>query len=421
MDFLQIILIIIVIVVAMIILLRYFQHIKRGSFRGGNNEEKARIDIIEFLRSAPIAEIQAELQNNMNNRDICDETIGVGTSGVVIRSNIGHTMTVKLGEKIVYMPVVAKLPRDNKQAELNMAIVNKKLYIYSRDGLNTEAIIMLAAREFWPNNPHIHLMLNYSNCVGHSVNRIMTELHGLPGEIEYNKNYVNILPLWNERASQRTITRLATLGDLVEYINVHGADLTLPNGAKCSASALIDQFVISYLHTHEYMYKRGIILLDMHIENIFIHWQNNASFMGEKSLEHVKKISYDFGEFIAEIDTFGMILKMGDIGHAIYIARDDVIVVGNCVDAQLAAHIIENDLTLNYTCRNFINMFLSRLPLDIIKDTVSQSILTSRPYDKFAWNPQIKLVGDLMSPREIISKFTQYIVKAPSDGAIIVA
>jgi hypothetical protein len=302
------------------------------------------------------------------------------------------------------------------------------LFIYSYLNINSEAIILAATNELWYKgiSPHLPLMIGYSMCESNkNIDNIVTERHGLDKKVKIDmRDRI-------QRPIQRTImsffeSNLATLGNLFRFIDLTQKNYktVLPNNITCDIIKLIDYLTISYLHTHHILYKNNITMMDMHPDNVFIHWLNNKSYMSDKNISKTKYIVYKLSnKKYIKIQTFGLLLKVGDIGASIYQPKKNIYVLGACGNIKKCPELVKIILQQNYVCYKFMIWMLAPLPLFIKQKTTAWKILSNHPYDKTSWEPDKKeIIKDMLTPIEMLYQFTDYIVKQPkiNDTTLII-
>lgn len=422
-----IIILIILVILVIVIAMMYAAAINHAGPKYGSASPKSKDvqGLIKFLQKESMDIIQSQLMDHITSKNPCDKPLGSGMMGKVSISGMGGNVIMKLGNERVIIPVVVKRSTPQASTVFSSTIINDKLYIYSFMDITAEAIILSAVRELWykKKSPHIPLMITYGTCDGLSVDTIVTELQGMSADVTFKINYVNQLPYWRKvtEVPDAVTNRLTTMNQLIQYMDMTKVDgyVTLPNGHKCDINKLIDQFIISYVHTHKVLFEAGISLKDMHMDNIFIHWLNKSSWLGDKYIGDVKKICYRVGNKHLEIDTFGLILKIGDIGASIYKPRKDIYVLGQCGNVELSADIVDSMFT-PADCWVFIYSLIKHLPVSMVSESVAWKFMNEAPYREFTWNAPISMADKLLSPDEILMKFTEYMVDKPTAGALVI-
>ena len=419
------IIIFIILILVAWILRRYIiaAYCKRGGFTGGAVGAVGAVgtDIIEYLKTASIDDIYKNLLAKLSKSDICETIIGEGAMGVVRTPKVGAERAITVGKKNIILPVVIKSSKTDPDSIFRQHH-DKRLYIYSYRDITAEAIMLLAVRKLWEEkrSPHLPLILDYGTCNSETVNEIVIERQGLSTPFTYEINWIDELPFWRPVSTLRTsITNsMATLGELLQYIAMGSKQCKLPNGVTCDVTTLLDYITISYLHTHDLLFSNGIMLQDMHPDNLFIHWLGESSHMGDRGIGGVEKIYYRVGKEYLGIETYGLLLKIGDIGASIYKPRKDIFVFGQCGNIEIASSIVDKIFFAQHTCAKFLKMLTDVVPFDFRKDMVSWNILTHYPYSTYDWTLPAGI--KLLTPSELLSKYTKYFVPRPNENDKII-
>jgi hypothetical protein len=212
---------------------------------------------------------------------------------------------------------------------------------------------------------------------------------------------------------------MSTLGDLLNYIKIRrdGENILLPNNEMCNIVEICDYLTISYLHTHNLCMKHHVSLLDMHSENIFIHWLGKNSYMGDKNIGNIKHIIYKVNNEYIKIDTHGFILKIGDIGSSIVHPRDDIFILGQAVNLEKNYILVDQAVRPNFSCHYFL-FNLGSLPGVLFRKTIAYQILSNYPYSE---EPSIiipyELLDDMLTPNEMLQSFSKYFVNEPTESS----
>jgi len=385
-------------------------------------------DITKFINTVPFETILLELPKRLyDNITYCDKIIGKGMIGEVIESAVGKTINVKINKTTIHMPVVIK--KANIVGSFDMKIIDDILYIYCYKDLTAEAIIMVYLSDLWQKklSPHLPFMIGYSSCATDKkiiIDKIITERQGFDQEINidivglYTKPFAHPDPDYDP-INPTYKSNFATLRDLFNYILMHEKDgkLLLPNGQKCNAVKLCDYLAIGYLHTCAILAKHGITLLDMHLANIFVHWLNLNSYLGDKYIGDTKYIIYKLndGSYL-QIKTYGFILKMGDVGASIVQPRSDVYILGQAVDLHKTRHLIKQ-ITEPSLAIGFLYYFKNILSYSLYQKTVIHQIISEYPYSELALGKiPLELIDIMEEPMDILKKFSVYMVDKPNES-----
>lgn len=312
----------------------------------------------------------------------CDQVLGEGYFGKVYISNFGQSVTIATKNMLIPLPAVIKQAKNVESFVIKK--IDDKLYIYSQNGITTEALILFLISKLWYDslNPHTPFILGIEKCtqIPNTLSKIVIERQGW-----FDKMSIpNMLyrPMMLHRTSIDTF--FATLYDLYYYCittmqkNMH---VKLVNGIDVYLPDLLDNLFISYMHTSYIIRnKLGIILNDQHQHNIFIHWISKNSYIGEKSMKDVEYIYYeiDKNKYI-KINTYGLLLKLGDLGTSIVIPNKNVYIIGDIIDVNDLKNVeIYNDL-MTYDDM-FLNMKIN-LPQNVLEKTKIYKLFTQTPFN----------------------------------------
>jgi len=384
-----------------------------GYQTGGNT-----LDIVEFINSMNNDVTDQELLSILKNQTYCNKILGSGVFGFVYVPLVSNVMQVTTSSnKKINMNIVVK--KANQDGDFFVKNFDKKIYIYGNLNITMEAIVLAYINKLWHKklSPHLPFMIGYSNCNDKMfVDQIITERHGLLKNIEINVNgYDGSVLLWGNSQNDTIFdTNLATLFDLIKYILItkKGNNVELPNGKKVNIIKLIDYLCISYIHTHNLLHKNNIIISDMHHQNIFIHWLNKDSYLDDLYIGDTKYIYYKINNKIIKIETFGILLKIGDIGTSIVIPNKNVTILGQSVNPEKNLYLLEQMIKPNYSEFSFFSNFKYSLPFSIYKKTIMFKILSTYPYNEIAqYLPsQDILLKKLLTPDELLNHYDKYTV-----------
>lgn len=382
--------------------------------------------IVELLKRGSREDILDNLFTLLTFSDTCDTIMGDGFVGIAKVSAIGPTFTVRYKDKEVSYPVVVK--EAHVESEMNVTVIDDKLYILCSRGLTIEAIILYFIRDLIRQNlsPNLPLILAHGTCVNKMiVDKLVTQRHGLPEYVSVPISGVYESPLWQNIPGYDPInpvysSKIATLDELSTYmylkwmINKNDSDnddtVELPNGISCDMIELYNYITISFIITADLLKKHNIYLLDMHPQNIFIHWLNDNSYLNDKFVGNTKYIFYKRGDKYYKIKTFGMFMKIGDVGACIVTPQDDTIVVGQANDIHKTHHII--DKIIKYPKYFDLPLMFSHImSYDTLRKTIAYKIITTHPYDKKFWFSQPQtILDDMPTPDDILKYFDRYTV-----------
>ena len=379
----------------------------------------AQFDLVEFIKNNDIDIIEKELLSKMTNQTYCDNILGRGTYGDVYVSQVGSTMDIVTSTKQkINMHIVVK--KANEEGDIHVKIINKKLYIYGNLTIAIEAIILSYFNKLSQQklSPHLPYMIGYSSCGSKNntfVDKIITERHGLLKNIEVKLVDYDYMPLLWGSDEKIFKSNLGTLTDLMKYILLKRDQdkVVLSNGEKCDIVKLMDYLCISYIHTHNLLYKHNIIISDMYFNNIFIHWLNENSYMDNQYIGDTKYIYYKYNNKILKIKTYGIILKVGDVGTSIIMPRDDVMILGQAVDPEKNLHLLEQLTAPNYNIvSDFFMNVKYNLPFSIYKKTIAYKIYSMYPYSELVQHQpeDHKLLANYLTPNELLDIYDMYAV-----------
>lgn len=379
-------------------------------------------NLISFIKNSSFEKIKEELPKILfDNVTYCDKFLGRGMMGEVIESAVGNTMNIKTGNITITIPVVIK--KANEDGNFDIKTINNNLYIYSYRNLVGEAIILTYISELWHKkvSPHLPLMVGYGSCNKDNIiiDKIITERHGLDHKVKTKITGFYPDPFWHpdpeyDPNNLYFDSTLATLNALFNYIYLtrKGESVTLPNSVQCNIVELCDYLTISYLCTRDLLQKHKITLADMHPGNLFIHWLNDNSYMGDKNIGHIKTIIYKHKKHYIKIKTFGLILKVGDVGASIIVPKPNVFILGQACDLEKTYPILEHIIKPNGEI--FPEIFSFILPTSLYQKTIAYKIMSTYPYSEIKhWNMPYKLLDATLSASDMLDHFSDYFVDKP--------
>jgi hypothetical protein len=375
-------------------------------------------DIITFIEKESIDVIKNSIFETFKSTLLCNKILGSGQMGTVYTTKISEFMPVKTSSnKIIKLPVVIK--NTNKHGPIGTIMLEKKLYIYAYQNITLEAIILTYINKLWHKklSPNLPFMIGSSCCdVDNplSVSQIITEKHGLDQDIEIDINYFYGGPIWGPWSpnSNKWTSSLNTLYDLLRYINISekiNNNITLPNGITCNIIKLLDYICISYIHTHNLLCNNNITPTDMHEGNIFIHWLNDNSYLDDINLKNIKYIYYKYKDKIIKIETFGFILKIGDVGTFIVKPKKNIILIGHAYNIEINYKLIKQMSNPNYSLINFFRIF-DHIQKYLYKEIILNKIFKKYPYNNLTWYNNKDILKKLFKPTKILSFYKKYFV-----------
>jgi len=354
-----------------------------------DKSEKHNIDIYKLLKSGSHEEIRKHLLSEVYKiATYCSRIIGEGFFGRVTIPVIGPTFSVKIDDEYVTMPVVVK---ESKNAgNVYIDDIDDNLIISSDMSLTCEAIMLYILSKFWYKGTNLHMpyMVGIGNCNFNNpllVTNIILERHGLPHTIELNyENYIRNPMHLNKQNKDKRFSFLSTIGDFFEYTLLNydnNFDVKLPNDITIHLPTVIDQYCIFYLHTSDFLWKNfGMTLSDQHAGNIFVHWLNDYSRCGKKSLSQLKYIYYEINKNkYIKISTNGIIFKIGDIGTCLMKMQDNVMIVGDLANSRNLNFVTMYNKKYNLYLDS-IELILGMFPLELLSKTKIYNILLNNKY-----------------------------------------
>lgn len=373
--------------------------------------------VINFFREASIEEIQKYVYPFLRytHSNACDKYLGSGVIGSVKRNAFGPTYTLHYENIDVTLPIVIK--EANVENELFTTVIDNDLYVYNSRGINVEAIILYFMKPLiqLKLSPHLPLIIEHGKCIlqeKQPVDRIVSEMHGLEEKIYLDLTGFFESPMWrhNEDINPEhpaIPTSFAIFDDLCLFINIKKNsyyEITLPNGITCNAIELLDYLSISYLVTYDLLKRFNIHLLDMHPGNIFIHWLNENSYMSDQNIGDTKYIFYKIGNTFYKIKTFGLLLKIGDVGASIVHPKENIYIAGQVYDIETTYPIVKT-LVKTTKCHEFFSNF-SSLTIGTYRQTVAHTINYSKPYDELNWTGITQEQFDqMLNSEQMLKKF----------------
>ena len=346
-------------------------------------------EIIKFISKSDKKTIKNKLYNILEYNKFCPVILGKGSSGKVYIPE-SKNIEVNIDNKKVYLPVVVKEAINlENNSDIDINIINDKLYIIgNNNGITSEAIILMYIKQLYKKSVHLPLILGYGTCLeNNKINKIITTRYGLDKEIEVNISKNN-----------KHKSYITTLRDLFNYIyfskNKDGS-VILPNGIKCdNISELYDYICISYLATFHLLTKNKIYPQDIYDDNIFIHWLNDNSYYNNENIRDCKNIIYKVNNKYYKIKTFGFVIILGDCGKYFLEASKDIIIAGcGHVDKEM-----KNPHKMMINSAEKINMDIilkcyDMLSMNEFKNSIAFNILNSTSYNSEILTPLWRLWG----------------------------
>jgi hypothetical protein len=312
----------------------------------------------------------------------------------------------------------------NVENDMFIDIVDDELYVYNSKGINVEAMILYMIRELIEKklSPHLPLIIDHGKCnmmERQPVDKLVVERHGLPHGISVPLTGHYETPLWkqlNNYDPNNPVyrTNMTTFDDLCVFIQLTKDDnynITLPNGIKCNAVDLIDSLSISYITLYDTLFKNNIYLVDMHPQNLLIHWLNDTSYVSDEFIGNADYIYYKHPEkadVYLKIKTFGLVLKVGDVGACIAKPREDVHLVGQAFDLLKTSHIVK-EIESTTSGFDFMSTFMFCMSFDLFKRTKAFEIFNNYPYSERFWmSVSFKNRKDSLTPSQLLEHYSSY-------------
>ena len=387
------------------------------------------VDVVKFIKNSNIDDIEIKLLDIIKNEKYCVKILGEGNMGSVLIFPVGNTSTIKVGNKSITVPVVVKYAKTHD--EIYFDVIENILYIYAYQNITMEALILSYTNKLWykKKTPHLPFMIGYSACVKDKyISHIVTEKHGLDTNVKIQKNIFDINDLLYPAMdnSGLFISHINTLGSLFDYICLQKKGkkekITLPNGIKCDFVKLFDYICISYIHTHNLLQENNIYMCEIHIENIFIHWLGANSYMGDKHIGDTKNIIYKIKNKKYRIETFGFIIKVGDLGSGIVTPKKNIVILGQGNDMEKNHTLLDTILQKNYLVNYFILHVANFIPRYLLQQSVIQKIVNTYPYNNVSMLNEMNKnqTRDLLTPKKLLDFYSDYQVNEIDDESLVV-
>lgn len=345
--------------------------------------------ISQILQKGNKKQIIDNLINELTNiSTYCSKILGQGFFGKVYENVVGPYFGLVIDDIKFILPIVTK--EANNLGPITITQINDDLLIYTNNGLSSEALILYMISKLWYQelSPNIVFMIGTGNCSNNNSNivtNIVLERHGLFDPIKIDvSNYTHTRLLQQPKYK---MSFLETLGELSDYLTINYDDsfsCVLPNNKKVYIPDLIDFLLISYLHTSYFLWSQiGLTLVDQHFNNVLIHWINDLSRVGKKSLKSLEYIYYNLGDKYIKIPTFGILLKIGDVGLCIMNPQKNVLVIG---DVAFIDNLPQYIKYKNYypTYMHMLMLIFYSFPLEIVQKTRIFKLITNTfPLNKY--------------------------------------
>lgn len=379
----------------------------------------------------------------------CEVVLGEGVFGSVSRPNYAAfaSVGVKNGKNVLIKTVLKKLKLPdvtnfgqtiisqdainehidkNVPANMKTFVQNQKfpkeIYGFFSDDHDPhgEYIILAFVSKLWYNEitPHVPFLVIPMSCgPANRLDAFLLEANGLPFQ---TKTIFKTAPLYLQNPATHNFSYCETFYKLIEYmINMgEGNSCVLPNKETVHIPTFLDHMAISYLFTYQQLVQTiGLVLQDQHLNNVFMYWLDDKSYMGSQFIGQIKHIVYDLDASTQLlIDVPGVLLKIGDIGASILKPRKDVVVIGETFgspDALLKA--LYADKMPYYM--QFLDNLMHTIPFNILMQTCLFALYQAAPFNTLAGSSGI--TNDYPSCSDILKKyFKKYIIAKDVEDAL---
>jgi len=391
----------------------------------GGNKNKS-FNIVDFIKKSNLDDIKDNLFNNVKNDKYCNKILGKGLLGEVNYPNISKYMKVKTSSNTkIKVPIVVK--KSNNNGEIHFDIIDNILYIYGYLSIFLEILILSYIKQLWLNKKSVHLplLVGYSFCEN---TIIITEKHGLKNnfikELDHIYHSTKLFHPNRDKISKFN-ENISTIYQLLEYIYLFydkdKMSIKLPNDIECNIIELLDYLSISYITTIKMLYDNNIYTQDMHSKNIFIHWLNKKSYLDDQYVGDIESLYYKHNKKYIKINTFGLILKIGDVGSFIIKPRDDILILGQAADIKKHKYLLKECFINGRHIIDIMDIYFLKLPNNIFSQTIIGQIFHNKyPYNEIAWPFKYQHLHDLLSYDKILDEFNKYFVdKVDNENSLI--
>lgn len=385
-------------------------------------------NLYELLKNGTQDEIRSQLSQEVYRiASYCAENMGEGAFGKVTVPVVGPRMIIQIDEMKITIDVVVKEAKSNGNTYIDD--VNGDLIISSDLSLTSEGLMLFILSKCWMKSGNLHMpfLVGMGSCDSlkkHVVTHNVIERCGLTEQVKID---------WNEYEKGTTMyiygkslvkwSYLATVGDLFDYMSINidsEMKCELPNSKKVYFPEIIDNLIIFFLHTSNYLWENfGLVLGDQHPNNIFIHWQNSSSMCGKRSIANIENILYEIenNKYIL-VKTNGIIFKIGDIGCSIMNIQDNVMIVGDIPFNENSdiLHKIKHFKNKKFLCMDAISMIFGSVPYNVIQKTKIFNIVMSNPIlNKYMPIFGFKKTNPTINEIEILKEYNESIIDKAVD------
>lgn len=344
-------------------------------------------NIIKYLEKAGVDTIRKEIYNKIGSMTyVCEERIGSGFFGRVYAPTISPFMYVTVKDNTrVQLPIVVKESlHPDGYFGVRSATKAKKVYLYSVKDITAEAIMLYFISKFWyeVKLPYAPFIVSVHKCNFEGgmenlpIDHIVTERQGL-----FDMVSVDFKGEFTDIDIPRKYSRFEHLGHLIDAgINLcdEKYNFALNNGKiKMNIINLINMSVLHVLIAMDYCTRRGLMLTDQHMGNIFVHWIDEWSAVGGRSITKMREICYKLPSgktVLAPVEH--ILIKIGDIGTSCLKLNKKVWIMGDVVEDtdQNFDHIIKQYSKYYPPYMKMFGNLKQNMPYDIFKQTIVHDI-----------------------------------------------
>jgi len=386
------------------------------------------MNIIDYLNKNTNKEIKENIANKIIEiSQLCEDKIGEGFFGRVYTPLISPIATITINKKLsVRFPIVVK---ESKHTEGNFYILDgkKRMYIYSDRDLTAESIILFFISKFWYNTsfPYGPFLVSIHSCGANKnvlVDKLVTERHGYYYTVETVHTGINLVG-----ELDNSFSKLETVGALLETAlnkcdNNYNFILQLYNKKlKFNIVELVNYIVLHFLISVDYCTRKGLILTDQHIHNIFISWLASGTInIGNKHMISVTDIYYKLdNSTIIKAPLKNILIKLGDIGSSVLKLRNDLWIIGDVIKEQdVISHVEKYFDKYIPSYMTLFNGLHDILPHDMFSKSVLHDIYTDKHISKYTHLTGYVDPDKYPTASDLLYRyFTEYIVeKLPTDS-----
>jgi len=271
----------------------------------------------------------------------CQDKIGEGYFGKVYTPLIPNVGTIKLkNNTYTYVPVAVK--EMMHEGIFDFIDDKERLYLYSDRELTCEAILLYFISKFWYESkfPYAPFLISVHKCKteNHSslIDHLVTERHGVFESYQSWSKGNNIVANGIEMGTKHKLETFYNMlhAGMDEYDDKYNFSVKSMD-VKFNLIDMIDNLMLHTLIYMDYCTKHGLILVDQHLNNIFISWITDVNTIGGKKMLPVKNIYYTIGKnehIKAPVNI--IIPKVGDLGSSVLKMRNDLWIVTDLINVK---------------------------------------------------------------------------------------